>query len=91
VVGYGRNLALPLLNVVDAGGLVVKLSTTNFQQMAMSPQFGDTLPHFNPWIKGYRHLDILRMIVFYNQTFDIHAQDDLLERINKFRRFLAEY
>lgn len=89
MVGYGRNLALPFLNVMDAAGR--QAFHAQFPVNGNVAEVGDTPLNFNPRVEGYRHIDILRMMVFYNQTFEIVAQDDLPERINKFRRFLAEY
>ena len=90
MVGYGRNLAIALLDVLDAAG-----------RQAFDAQFpvidnhvaevGDVPLNFNPRIEGYGHMDILEMIVFYNHDFYIDAQDDLLERIKNFRWFLAEH
>jgi hypothetical protein len=54
-------------------------------------QIGETPPDFQPRLDGYSHFDILRMVVFYNETFDIVAQDNLPNRIDKFRRYLNEY
>jgi hypothetical protein len=46
---------------------------------------------FNSTLDTYSHLEILRMVVFYNETFGIEPQDDLADRIMKFRRFLTEF
>lgn len=89
MVGYGRNVALPLLNVLDAAGRQV--FHAQFPPNGGAADIGDVPLHFNPRIEGYRHMEIFRMMVFYNQNFEIVPQDDLPERINKFRRFLAEY
>jgi len=48
-------------------------------------------PQFDPRVEAYWHLDILKMIVFYDDNFGIVAQDDLLERMLKFRAFLADF
>jgi len=55
------------------------------------PLIGSTPANFNPKIDGYRHLDILRMMVFYNETFGIGVQDDLPTRAEKFRMFLTQF
>jgi hypothetical protein len=89
VGGYGRNLAVALYNVLDAPGRQVFHG--QFPANGEAAEVGDAPPNFNPRIEGYRHMDILRMIVFYNENFEIAAQDDLPERIHKFRRFLAEF
>ena len=51
---------------------------------------GSVPPNFNPNIEAYKHLDICKLVVFYNETFGILPQDDLPARIKKFRRFLSE-
>jgi len=71
--------------------LAAKHSMFNTLQMATPPLIGSTPANFNPKIDGYRHLDILRMMVFYNETFDIGVQDDLPTRAEKFRMFLTQF
>jgi hypothetical protein len=55
------------------------------------PAIGSTPPDFDPRVEGYSHLDILRMVAFYNESFNILPQDNLPDRIDKFRRYLTEY
>jgi hypothetical protein len=86
VVGYGKNVALALMDPIGRQAF-----NAQFPANGPAAAIGDTPPQFNPRVEAYRHMDILKMIVFYNQNFDIQAQDDLPERVNKFRRFLAEY
>lgn len=52
---------------------------------------GDTPPNFQARLDGYNHIDVLRMVTFYNETFGIVPQDNLGDRIDKFRRYLTEY
>jgi len=89
VAGYGRDLALPFINVMDGVGR--QTFHIQFPPNGYVPLIGSTPPNFNSRLEAYRHLDILRMMVFYNETFDIDVQDDLPGRINKFRRFLCEF
>lgn len=51
---------------------------------------GQTPPNFQPKLDSYNHIDVLRMVVFYNETFGIIPQDGLGDRIDKFRRYLTE-
>lgn len=55
------------------------------------PSIGDTPPEFQAKLDGYNHIDVLRMVAFYNDTFGILPQDNLGDRIDKFRRYLTEY
>jgi hypothetical protein len=55
------------------------------------PNVGDTPPAFNPKIEEYSHFHILGLIVFYNDDFGIALVDTLPTRIQKVRRFLAEF
>ncbi|KAF8878204.1 hypothetical protein BD779DRAFT_1649980 [Infundibulicybe gibba] len=50
---------------------------------------GLTPDHFNPNIDVYNDRDILRMIAFYNEDFEIVPNDSLQDRINKFHSFLC--
>ena len=51
---------------------------------------GDIPPAFNANIFEYRHQDILRLIIFYNDDFGIVPGDGIPLRIQKFRHFLLE-
>ena len=53
-------------------------------------EIGSTPPNFDAAIDRYQQIDILRMVVFYNENFGITAQDHLEDRIAKFRRFLTD-
>lgn len=46
-------------------------------------------PNFNFNLSTYQHLDILNLIIFYNDDFGIVPYDSLETRIEKFRRFLS--
>ncbi len=52
---------------------------------------GSTPPNFSPDTEGYHHLDICKLMVFYNDTFGIVLQDNLITRIQKFRRYLSDF
>jgi len=52
---------------------------------------GTTPPNFNPDLPNYRHIDILNMVIFYNDNFGVVGGDSLGTRIDKFRAFLAEF
>jgi hypothetical protein len=80
---------VPLINVFDAAGQ--QAFHLQFPANGIAAVIGTAPPNFNPRLETYEHIDILRMIVFYNESFNIIAQDDLPERINKFRRFLSEF
>jgi hypothetical protein len=87
VFGYGRDLAIPLLNVLDAAGQQAFHAhfPANANHVA---EVGDVPPNFNPRIEGYQHMEIFKMTVFYNQKIYFVA---LPERINKFRWFLEGF
>jgi hypothetical protein len=55
------------------------------------PVIGNTPPEFQAKLDGYSHIDVIRMVAFYNETFGILPQDNLGDRIDKFRRYLTEY
>ena len=84
--GYGRDKALPLTNVLDAAG-----RHAQFPPNGVASATGSIPPQFDPRVEAYGHLDILKMIVFYDDNFGIVAQDDLVERMLKFRAFLADF
>jgi hypothetical protein len=89
VPGSGRNLALPLVAALNAAG------QHNFHAQyppgVNAAVIGSTPPNFDASLEGYGHMDICRLVVFYNETFDIVPNDNLATRINKFRRFLSEF
>ena len=88
IPGYGRDTALPLLNPLNAAG------QQNFHQQfppgGNAHQIGAIPNPFNARLESYTHLDVLGMVVFYNDTFGIDPADDLAERLI-FRRFLTEF
>ncbi|KAF8886348.1 hypothetical protein BD779DRAFT_1471205 [Infundibulicybe gibba] len=53
------------------------------------PAIGAVPPNFNPDINSYSDRDILNLIVFYNDNFEILPSDALRTRIEKFQRFLT--
>ena len=52
------------------------------------PNIGAVPVPFNGVIATYQHLDILMLIIFYNDSFGILQPDNLGIRIDKFRAFL---
>jgi hypothetical protein len=54
------------------------------------PGIETTPPNFNPNLSTYQHIDILNLIIFYNEDFGIVPNDSLGARIQKFHRFLTE-
>ncbi len=89
IPGYGRNTALPLVNIMNAAGQ--QAFHVQFPANGNPQAIGSVLNPFNPRLEAYSHLNILSMMVFYNDTFGITPQHTLPERINKFRRFLVEF
>lgn len=55
------------------------------------PQIGSTPPNFNPSLERLQHIDILKLIFFYNEDFGIVQGDVVEDRINKFRAFLTAF
>ena len=53
------------------------------------PVIGSTPPRFDGNITDYQHADIVRMIIFYNDTFTILVGDPVGTRVDKFRFFLT--
>jgi len=64
-----------------------------FPQNANPAGIGSTPPQFNPKVEGhiYNHIDILGLVVFYNEKFGIEWADNLTDRIIKFRSALQEF
>lgn len=58
---------------------------------AQIPNIGSLPPNFNPDLPNYRHIDILNMVIFYNDDFGILAGDSVGSCIDRFRRFLVEF
>jgi len=48
-------------------------------------------PDFDADLENYHHLDICKLVVFFNEMFGIVPQDNLGLRIRKFRRYLSEF
>lgn len=89
VPGHGRNLALLLIDGnAQVRNAFVTLYPPNFDAAAA---IAAVPPGFSSKLEAYKHIDILKLIVFYNETFDIVGPDDLATRVNKFRRFLTEF
>jgi hypothetical protein len=58
---------------------------------AQIPDIGSMPPNFDPDVPNYRHIDILNMVIFYNDDFGILPGDSVGSRIESFRRFLVEF
>ena len=52
---------------------------------------GSSPPNFNASIDSYGHLDILKLVVFYNDAFGIVQTDPVYERKMKIRNSFSEY
>ena len=87
VPGYGRELALPFINVLDEADQ--EAFHAEFPPNGNASLIGSTPLDFEPNHFGYTHMDILRLMVFYNETFGIVPQDDLSDRKHKFGIFLT--
>jgi hypothetical protein len=55
------------------------------------PSIGTQPLNFDDDVVNYSHPQILEMMVFYNETFNIVAGDNLKERIEKFVFYLKTY
>jgi hypothetical protein len=64
-----------------------------FPQNAIPADIGSRPPQFNAKVEGhvYGNIEILGMVVFYNETFGIEQADSLTDRIIKFRNSLQEF
>ena len=82
VPGFSRALALVLVPN-DAAFLADAFPVSH-----PVADIGSTPPNFQRVLSTYSHLDILRMIVHYNEDFDIAIDDPIQVRIEKFRAFL---
>jgi len=85
IAGDGHVLAMPL--VVNLNAAIVQ-AVQDFQPHGL---IGTVPPQFNPNIGSYQHIDILQLVVFYNDDFGIHAGDQLSERKHKVRIWLTEH
>ena len=54
------------------------------------PAIGAKPQPFNANLPNYRHIDILNMVIFYNNDFGIVAADSVGDRVEKFGFFLTE-
>lgn len=63
----------------------------NFDQPNQIYDVGTTPPQFDGSIANYQHIDILNLIVFYNDDFGIVNSDNLGARQNKVLSFLLGF
>jgi hypothetical protein len=54
------------------------------------PQIGEVPNDFDFDLSSYSHTDILNLIIFYNQSFEVVQTDNLLRRTEKFHYFIAQ-
>lgn len=80
--GDGHNLALTI-----CGQAALPAAAQNFQPNAA---VGDIPNPWNPNIDAYQHLDILQLVIFYNDDFGIIAGDPVATRRYKVRTWLVE-
>jgi len=83
----GDGHALAMLLVVNLNAAIAQ-AVQDFQPHGL---IGAVPPQFNSNVDSYQHVDILRLVVFYNDDFGIHAGDNLLERKFKLRLWLTEH
>jgi hypothetical protein len=86
IPGYGHEAALLI-----ADATTQSIFNNLFPAGREPAEIGSTPPNFNAKVDRYQQIDILRMVVFYNENFGIAAQDNLEDRIAKFRRFLTDF
>jgi hypothetical protein len=55
------------------------------------PVVGTTPPQWDSFVSGYTDVDILNLIIFYNEDFGIEPGDDLSACKDKFRAWLYAY
>jgi hypothetical protein len=53
------------------------------------PQVGTLPPGFNPNLDTYHRSDVIRLMIFYNETFAIRANDLAADWIGKLRVFFT--
>ncbi|KAK0476562.1 hypothetical protein EDD18DRAFT_1366165 [Armillaria luteobubalina] len=63
---------------------------TDLKYISPAPTVGATPRQWDGWIAKYTNKDILKMIIFYNNNFGIALEDNLTQRIDKFRSFLLD-
>jgi len=61
------------------------------QEFQLHGVVGTVPPQFNPDVDAYQHIDILHLVVFYNDDFGILLGDQLPERKRKIRNWLMEH
>jgi hypothetical protein len=82
-MGNGHALALQLCPTPPLPPVV--------QAFQPNAEIGMIPPQFNPSVDGYQHIDIYKLIIFYNDSFGIVLGDPLHERKRKIRTWLMEY
>lgn len=80
--GNGHHLALAI-----CGHAALPAAAQNYQPNAA---VGDVPNPWNPNLDTYQHLDILQLVIFYNDDFSIIAGDPIATRIYKVRTWLVE-
>ena len=78
-------LAEPLVANLNAA---IAQTVQDFQPHGL---IGTVPPWFNSNIDSYQHIDILRLVVFYNDDFGINVGDQLFERKHNVRIWLTEH
>jgi hypothetical protein len=79
VHGDGRAIA----QLLQTQGTVMPL------QAAIVPAVGVVRNNFNGNPSSYTHQEILNMVIFYNEDFNILPGDDVATRRNKFREWIS--
>ncbi|KAF8868470.1 hypothetical protein BD779DRAFT_1001638 [Infundibulicybe gibba] len=88
----------PLMKTVAGDGFLLALQTARFlhptvQQAIVPlnppPPIGFILETFKPDVTNYDDMDILNLIVFYNEDFGIRPEDNIVTRIKKVQLFLT--
>lgn len=82
--GNGHDLALAICGPSCAA---LPAAVQDFQPNAA---IGDVPKPWNPLIEGYEDLDILKLVIFYNDSFGIVAGDSISDRRFKVRYWLSE-
>jgi hypothetical protein len=75
------------LALAICGHAALPAAAQNFQPNAA---VGDVPNPWNPNIDAYQHLDILQLIIFYNDDFGIIAGDPITTRRSKVRTWLID-
>ncbi|KAF8507924.1 hypothetical protein JB92DRAFT_2956249 [Gautieria morchelliformis] len=95
-----RSLDSPLLPLQkyipgDGNALAQELASTPALVQAVQifqphGNIGAVMPNFNPQVDAYGHVDVLHLIIFYNDNFGIAYGDQLPQRKHKIRTWLLE-